>query len=42
MKKISITVLFALLLSLASGCFRKEIQVAEYSVPEMKTDTVGA
>lgn len=41
MKKISITALFALLLSLASGCFRQEVQVAEYSVPELKTDAVG-
>ena len=37
MKKVQIAAFFALLLSLTSGCFRQEIQVAEYSVPELKT-----
>jgi len=37
MKKIQTAALFALLLSLTSSCFRQEVQVAEYSVPEMKT-----
>jgi len=37
MKKNQTAALFALLLSLTSGCFRQEVQVATYSVPEMKT-----
>ena len=37
MKNKQTAAFLALLLSLTSGCFRQEIQVAEYSVPEMKT-----
>ena len=38
MKKQQTTAFLALLLALTAGCFRQEIQVAEYSVPEMKTE----
>ena len=42
MKKIHLVALSAALLSLASGCFRQEVQTAEYSVPQMGTPAAGA
>ena len=41
MKRFQTAALVTVLLSLASGCYRQEVQVAEYSVPEMKTAAVG-
>ena len=42
MKKFHLIALSAALLSLAPGCFRQEVQTAEYSVPEMATPAAGA
>ena len=42
MKKLYTVALAAAMLSLAPGCFRQEVQVAEYSVPEMGTPAAGA
>lgn len=42
MKKSHLIALSAAQLSLASGCFRQEVQTAEYSVPEMTTPAAGA
>ncbi len=41
MKKSHLIALSAVLLSLASGCFRQEVRTAEYSVPEMTTPAAG-
>ena len=42
MKKLYPIALIAALLILPSGCFRQEVQMAEYSVPEMTTPAAGA
>ena len=42
MKKLYTVALAVAMLSLAPGCFRQEVQVAEYSVPEMSTPAAGA
>ncbi|MCK4565050.1 MAG: heavy-metal-associated domain-containing protein [Verrucomicrobia bacterium] len=42
MKKLFTLALSAVLLFLAQGCFRQEVQVAEYSVPAMSTPAAGA
>ena len=42
MNKFFTLALSAALLFLAQGCFRQEVQVAEYSVPEMSTPAAGA
>ena len=42
MKKIHLIALSATLFALASGCFRQEVQTAEYSVPELATPAAGA
>ena len=42
MKKFPLIVLSAAVLSLAPGCFRQEVQTAEYSVPKMATPAAGA
>ncbi len=41
MKKIHLVALAIAVLSLAPGCFRQEILVAEYSIPEMTTPAAG-
>jgi copper chaperone CopZ len=41
MNKLLSIALTAALLALAPGCFRQEVQVAEYSVPEMSTPAAG-
>ncbi len=42
MKKLYTVALAVAVLSLTPGCFRQEVQVAEYSVPEMGTPAAGA
>jgi copper chaperone CopZ len=42
MKKLYPIALSAALLAASTGCFRHEVQVAEYSVPEMATPAAGA
>jgi copper chaperone CopZ len=42
MKKFFILALLAPLLMLPQGCFRQEVQVAEYHIPAMTTATTAA
>ncbi len=42
MKKFFTLALTFAVLALATGCFRQEVQVAEYSVPKMSTPAAGA
>ncbi len=42
MKKLCPIALAAILLSFSSGCFRQEVQVSKYSVPEMASPAAGA
>ena len=42
MKRFYTAALATAVLFLAPGCFRQEVQVAEYSVPEMGTPAAGA
>ena len=42
MKKLYTLALTAALLACAPGCFRQEVQVAEYSIPDMGTPAAGA
>jgi len=42
MNKILPVALAVAVLALAQGCFRQEVQVAEYSVPKMSTAASGA
>ncbi len=42
MKKLHLIALSAAVLVFSTGCFRQEIQVATYSIPEMGTPAAGA
>jgi len=42
MKKIYPVALILAILFVALGCFRQEVQVAEYHIPEMSTPATGA
>ena len=41
MKKTDLTALSITMLLLATGCFRQEVQTAEYSIPKMTTPAIG-
>lgn len=42
MKKLYTVALAAALLALSPGCYRQEVQIAEYNVPKMDTPAAGA
>lgn len=42
MKRIYTVLLALAMLSITPGCFRQEIQTAQYSIPEMGTPAAGA